>query len=258
MKLQFREFYLPFPTGYNKKIRMVLPRDYSERGKPHPVLWLLDGQNQYGKNTPFGGWDVITAAEKARPAGSPGFVLVCIDNSRDRDSELTPALGEIISPFGYGFDPLIGDMFSVFVAEKLLPLIRNTTNVSSDPGANAIIGSSSGGLEAFYIGMKYPSLFGKIGALSPAFMFFSEQDWFRWLKPMDLSGSTYPELFIFSGSGEPLEDAILEYVYLMPGWLRSLGYKEKLISYVKPGAPHNESAWRAVLPGVIAALFDKH
>ena len=55
--------------------------------------------------------------------------------------------------------------------------INKNYNTYTDKEHTAICGSSSGGLEAFYIGMEHSDKFSSIGALSPAFLLFNENTW---------------------------------------------------------------------------------
>ena len=152
----------------------------------------------------------------------------------------------------------MGETFSNFVADTVVPYVRANFNVSDEPADNAIIGSSSGGIEAFYIGMENMDIFGNIGALSPAFMLFDKTDWDAYLAKFDYSDTEkLPRIFIYNGGGDSLEKELNPYAKAMPEWLQALGYpSDKTIYVYEESFQHNEYAWRMIMPEIISWLFE--
>ena len=254
---------LDYPDGYKKPITIWTPNGYNaaDTTKKYPVIYLLDGQNQFlGTINSYGGWVTDKIATCLQNNGHEGFILVGIDNSYNRDNELTPNLGDIVpecKPLG-NFENGSGERFSDFVADTVVPYVQANYNVSLKPEDNAVIGSSSGGIEAFYIGMENMDIFGNIGALSPAFMLFPKSDWDKYLAKFDFSDeSTLPRIYFYNGAGDSLEVELNPYAQAMPQWMVALGYPEdKVVFRHEDSFSHNEYAWRMIMPETIAWLFE--
>lgn len=253
---------LDYPDGYKKPIQIWTPNGYDANDKDtkYPVIYLLDGQNQFlGTNNSYGGWVTDKIATCLQSNGHKGFILVGIDNTRNRDNELTPDIGDVISPYDkQGFENGTGDRFSKFVANDVMKYVKANYNVSDKVEDTAIIGSSSGGIEAFYIGMENMDKFGKIGAISPAFMLFDKSDWDNYLAKFDFSDAdTLPRIYFFNGYADDLEKELKPYAEAMPEWMAALGYPEDKMTFVcEDTFQHNEYAWRMIMPDIIAWLFE--
>lgn len=250
---------LDYPDGYKKPITIWTPNGYNpaDTTKKYPVIYLLDGQNQFmGAN---GGWVTDKIVTSLQTNGHDGFILVGIDNSINRDNELTPDIGDVISPYDKeGFEDGTGERFSNFVADVVVPYVNANYNTSQRAEDNAIIGSSSGGIEAFYIGMENMDIFGKIGAVSPAFMLFPKSDWDNYLGKFDFSDdSVLPRIHFYNGGGDNLEKELYPYAKAMPEWMVALGYPEDKVTFCYEDTfAHNEYAWRMMMPEIIPWLFE--
>lgn len=253
---------LDYPDGYKKPITIWTPNGYdaTDTSKKYPVIYLLDGQNQFmGTTNGYGGWVTDKIATCLQNNGHDGFILVGIDNSRNRDNELTPDIGNVVPQYAnQGFENGSGERFSDFVADTVVPYVQSNYNVSLKPEDNAIIGSSSGGIEAFYIGMENMDLFGNIGALSPAFMLFPKSDWDKYLAKFDFTDeATLPRIYFYNGGGDSLEVELNPYAEAMPQWMVKLGYPaDKVVFSHEDSFSHNEYAWRMIMPETIAWLFE--
>ncbi len=253
---------LDYPDGYQKPITIWTPNGYdpADASKTYQAIYLLDGQNQFlGTTNGYGGWVTDKIATCLQNNGHDGFILVGIDNSRNRDNELTPDIGDVIPAYAsQGFENGTGERFSNFVADTVVPYVQANYNVSTDPADNAIIGSSSGGIEAFYIGMENMDTFGKIGAISPAFMLFDKSDWDNYLAKFDFSeADKLPRIYFYNGGGDSLEKELNPYAKAMPQWMEALGYPaEKMIFVHEDTFSHNEYAWRMIMPEIIPWLFE--
>ncbi len=248
--------------AYKKPIYIWTPKGYdaSDKTKKYPVIYLLDGQNQFLDDAALGGWgsdEVITSLVNN---GGKGAILVGIDNCSYRDNELTPDLGELApGQLQYGdFATRTGEQFANFVANKVVPYVNANYNTSTEVKDNYIIGSSSGGIEAFYIGMEYMDIFGGIGALSPAFMLFEKPVWDAYLSKFDFSDvDKLPLIYFYNGAADPLERELLPYAEAMPQWLETLGYPAEKMTFVYEDTfSHNEHAWRCMMPEIVAWLMD--
>ena len=61
--------------------------------------------------------------------------------------------------------------FADYMAQRVMPWLRENFPVTTDPAQTVLTGSSYGGLAAVYLGLRHPQLFGKI---------LSQTGWFRW------------------------------------------------------------------------------
>ena len=252
---------LDYPDGYKKTIQIWTPNGYdpADTDTKYPVIYLLDGQNQFlGTTNSYGGWVTDKIATCLQSNGGQKFILVGIDNSRNRDSELTPDIGDVIPAYKNGFENGTGETFSNFVADTVVPYIQANYNVSLKAEDNAIIGSSSGGIEAFYIGMENMDIFGNIGSISPAFMLFDKSDWDTYLAKFDFTDAQkLPRIYFFNGGADSLEKELKPYAEAMPQWMAELGYPEEKMTFVYEDTfSHNEYAWRMIMPEIIVWLFE--
>lgn len=251
-----------YPTGYQKPVEIWTPAGYdpADTSKKYSVIYLLDGQNQFDDSDAYnGGWgsdEVITALMKN---GGEGIILVGIDNQKNRDNELTPDIGDVIPAYNNGgFKNGSGEQFAEFVAKTVVPYVEANYNVYTDAAHTAIVGSSSGGIEAFYIGMEYMEEFGRIGAISPAFLLYDKATWYDYLEKFDFSDtSKLPRIYFYNGGGDALELELLPNARDMKLWLADLGYDEsKMIFVYDDKNAHNEAAWRNVMPEIVTWLFE--
>ena len=253
---------LSYPTGYQKPVEIWTPAGYdpADTNKKYSVIYLLDGQQQFDDSDAYnGGWgsdEVITALMKN---GGERIILVGIDNQTNRDNELTPNIGNLNPSYNYGgFKNGSGQQFADFVAKTVVPYVEANYNVYTDAAHSAIVGSSSGGIEAFYIGMEYMNEFGRIGALSPAFMLFDDSTWVDYFSKYDFTDSAkLPRIYFYNGGGDALEQELLPAAKRMKGLLSDLGYDESKMTFVYDEKnAHNESAWRNIMPEVVTWLFE--
>jgi predicted alpha/beta superfamily hydrolase len=122
---------------------------------------MHDGQNLFDPETAFGGrdWQIARTMDKMPLAKQ--LIIVGIDNGEEnRINEYAPFESEN----GGGE----GDAYLQFIAETLKPVIDSEYRTMPEKEATGIAGSSMGGLISFYAGLRYSSVFGKIGVLSPA------------------------------------------------------------------------------------------
>jgi predicted alpha/beta superfamily hydrolase len=163
-------FRLPQLGGRTRRVWLYLPPGYV--ASPHqryPVLYLQDGQNVFDEATAFAGeWGVDeTLNELARKAKGPaGCIVVAIDNGGARRlDEYSPWPNAEYKQGGEG------GQYASFLALTLKPYIDAHYRTRPDAAHTAIAGSSMGGLIAFYAGLQYPQVFGRVGVFSPAFWF---------------------------------------------------------------------------------------
>ena len=252
-----REYLLPFPEKDDRKIWVYVPPHNS--GDKLPVMYMTDGQNLFDeKSTPFGSWDVKKAVEDELKSSGVSCVIVGIDNGNVyRDSELTPkCIGEIQcrEEFNDIFTPQ-GEIFDDFLVNTVMPFVEQNFPVSNQRAKTAVCGSSSGGLQAFFAGMEHSDKFSFVGALSPAFIVYSEED----LRSYLLSKVTddMPYIYMYSGGADELEQRIFASVEMMYDLLPEVGYPyDKFNEVLLFENEHNEKAWREIFPDVLRTFID--
>ena len=142
-----------------------------------------------------------------------------------------------------GFAP-DGEKFDEFVIKTVMPTIEAKFPVKKGRENTAIIGSSSGGLEVFYIALSHPELFCAVGALSPAFLFYSADDVKKWTSER-LNKKT-PFIYLYCGEGEPKEKQMCDAAKPVFELIKTTAAKNKVKEVISPDAIHNESAWEPI------------
>lgn len=158
--------------GRTRRVLVYLPADYATQPKRrYPVLYLHDGQNVFDEATSFSGeWGIDETLDQLRQAGqdATGSIVVAVDNGNEfRFDEYIPwrSAGLKDQPHQGGQ----GGAYVDFMALTLKPYVD--AHYRTRPGAahTGIAGSSLGGLISVYAALKYPRVFGEVGAFSPAF-----------------------------------------------------------------------------------------
>lgn len=250
---------LEYSTGYNKRITIWTPVGYdaNDKEKKYSVLYMTDGQNIFGNdnNCAQYEWEVDETVLSYMQNGGDGIIVVGIDNANSkRDSELTPDIGDVVPSYNYGgFKNGTGEAYADFVVEKVIPYVEANYNTNSIRG---IAGSSSGGIESFYIGMEHIDKFDYIGAISPAFLLYDKATWSTYLNKFDFSDSSkLPRIYFFNGNStyDSLEQELYPNAVAMQGWMEEKGYPTELLkTVVDNDARHNEMFWVLYFPEALA------
>lgn len=249
---------LTYISGGKKKISVYTPSGYT-KSKKYGVLYMFDSQNLYiaanGSDAEKNGsperWAVDVAVTNLVKNGSDGVIIVAVDDADGyRDQELTMSLkfGTLTS-LG---DPQYGsfrngklDELGNFMKETLMPWVKSKYSVDTSREKTGIAGSSSGGLAAYYLGLRDNDLYGYIGAFSPANGLFTAGDWTRFYKSKDFSAGK-PKVYVYCGKNDKdLEDMLLPETKRIKSGLKAVGFNADDITenYVD-GGTHNEVYWR--------------
>ena len=245
-----KNIYIHTPKGYKKNSK-----------KKYPVIYMTDGQNLFENGaTSHGCWSVAESVRSMQKNLGKSAIIVGIDDSTsNRDSELTPNIGKVRDTSGVDggdFSNGTGKYYCEFVVNTVMPYIEKNYNVYTDAKHTAIAGSSSGGIESFYIGMEYPDKFGAIGALSPAFSLYDDPTWVKYLKSKNLKSK--PKVYIYNGDADNLETYLKTGAVSMVDNLKKVGYKDKDITLrIYKKGMHNEKYWRAIFPEFLKIFFKK-
>lgn len=230
---ELKTFTLPFPNERGERKIWVYIPSHSEDEKL-PVIYMTDGQNLFDEeSTEYGSWNVISAVENEQNNTGLSAVIVGIDNGNIyRDSELTPkCIGEIQHRdyFNDIFSPE-GEVFDSFLTDTVIPYVENNFPVKKNKESVSVCGSSSGGLQAFFEGMEHSDKFGFVGALSPAFAVYTEDDWRAYL--LSKVNGDMPYIYMYCGNADPLEEILMQSTEMMYDLLPEVGYPYDMFNEV--------------------------
>ena len=181
--------------GNERPIWMYTPHGYSADKKPYGLLVLSDGGLYV--NTAH----VATTLDNLIAAGViPPLVAVMVDNP-NRWRELS-----------------CNSAYADFLAEEIVPWARANYHATDRPEQTIIGGTSLGGLQAAFVGLKHPEVFGNVLSQSGAFDWKpdDEKEW-EWLNRQFAASPRLPLRFSF-------EAGLLEGTW----WWRSLPQRDPL------------------------------
>lgn len=146
----------------SKKIWVYLPHNYHKKKKTFPVIYMPDGQNLFDKETSaYGEWRIDETLDSLKAE----VIVIGIEHGGDnRINELTPYKNE---QYGGGD----ADIYLDFMIHYVKRHVDKQYRTKKDRDNTAIMGSSLGGLTAYYAFINYPDTFGKAGVFSPSFWF---------------------------------------------------------------------------------------
>ena len=245
---------LQYTAKKSKKISIYTPNGYTS-SKKYGVLYMFDSQNLYAaadgaqpSSDSYGSWAVDVTVTSLVQRGEDGVIIVAIDNTDGyRDSELTmsQSFGKLTSladnnSFYNGKLDELGN----FMKETLMPFVQKNYSVDTRREHTGIAGSSSGGLAAYYLGLRDNDIYGYIGAFSPANGLFESSAWTRFYQSKDFSLGR-PKIYVYCGKDDhSLEDMLLPATREIAK-LKSYGFSADSIieNYVSNGT-HSENYWR--------------
>lgn len=160
--MDFHNFWIP-ELDTHRTIRVYLPPSYASGDRYYSVLYMHDGQNLFDDKDAYArAWRVGKIMD-SMPVKKQA-IIVGIDNGGEQ------RLNEY-APFKRGTHGGKGDLYAQFIVQVLKPFIDRNYRTLPTADHTWVVGSSMGGLISFYMGLKYPNIFGKVGVLSPAFWF---------------------------------------------------------------------------------------
>ncbi|MCH5160701.1 MAG: starch-binding protein [Clostridiales bacterium] len=238
-----------------KKISVYTPPGYSS-SKRYGVLYMFDGQNLYtdgSSSQPADKpWAVDVAVTSLMKNGGDGVIIVAIDNTDGyRDQELTMSMSfgaqtnlgsEQYGDFKNGKLDNLGN----FIKETLMPWVKSHYSVDDSREKTGIAGSSSGGLAAYYVGLRDNDLYGYIGAFSPANGIFVSSAWTNFYSRKSGFTAGKPKVYVYCGYGDhDLEDMLVTETKKIKSGLTAVGFAASSVveNYVE-GGRHSEEYWR--------------
>jgi enterochelin esterase family protein len=186
--------------------------------------------------------DALLADGKAPP-----FVAVLIDNGTS-----TARLDDLANRAD----------FAAFLADEVIPWVRQHWKVTRDPRRTIVTGSSAGGLGAAYVAFQRPDLFGNVLSQSGAFWRGNEasnEPPYEWLTSQIAASPRKDIRFLLEvGSRESrgalggAAPSILEANRHLRDALRKKGYA---VAYAEvPDGDHSPATWRQRLPAALASI----
>lgn len=195
---------------------MYTPPCYdSEARQTYPLLVLIHGSTFRDDQ-----WDRIGADETADRLISTG--------------EIPPLV--ILMPRDRVWRDPPEDMFDEALLEAILPWMEKNYHITSDRENRAVGGLSRGGAWAIHLGIRYPNVFGHIGAHSPTVFWSDTPDLRRLVRETPLD--TLPRIYIDTGKNDFLIESAM--------WFENMLTEEKIPHewYLFNGR-HEEAYWTA-------------
>lgn len=257
-----------------RKVHVFLPRDYETSGRRYPVVYAQDGQTAFFTDNPIGKtWDYAGVISELRRCGEIEDVIVVAPHPIDRDREYTH------TSWLPGRACCGVPEYTTYLSECLRSFVERNYRVEAGPSRTAIVGSSHGGLSAFWIAMARPDVFGAAGALSPSFWAglddrldgtssdtpLRESALLAHALPTLRDHARRPRLWIDWGLVREggLHNSVIEQLATERGrematlLVREHGYvlASDLRAYEDPDGGHDEDSWRERLPELLRWLF---
>ncbi|TXD49961.1 alpha/beta hydrolase [Polaribacter sp. IC073] len=228
-----------------RAIWLYLPPNYYSSKEKYAVIYMHDAQNLFDNKTSFvGEWEIDETLNTLYQKTKKGFIVVGINNTKERMDEYSPWIHE---KYGGGN----GDNYLKMIVEELKPIIDKKYRTKPTAEFTGIIGSSMGGLISFYGGLKYPEVFGKIGALSTSFWFSEKVQDFA----SEKGNQKNTKLYFLVGGKEG--DTMVPDTENMAKLLVEKGFpKENIQTKIVAEGKHTESFWKAEFLETITFLFN--
>jgi predicted alpha/beta superfamily hydrolase len=237
---------------HDRTVIVYLPPGYDEeaaRGVRYPVLYLHDGQNIFDRATSVGEeWRVDETAQDMIEAGkiAPLIVVGIYNTGVHRIDEYAPTLREDKGGGGHADD------YGKMLVQELKPFIDRTYRTLPGAANTAMGGSSLGGLVTMHLGLRYPTVFSRLAALSPS-VWWDDRVIIKEVEA--LPGKLPAKVWVDAGDREGADvitDArALKEALLAKGWTEGID-----LAYLEAeGGEHNEASWAARVGAVLAYLF---
>lgn len=236
-----------------RSIWVYTPPGYTRAAGPYPFLLLLDGAAAVSDRF----MNAPTTLDNLIDAGRIKPVIVAFDPA-NRGNALAAAGSE--------------STYSQVVTQELVPMLRNSYPISTNPRDTVIGGYSAGGRASAEIAFLHPDLFGNVLSQSGSFCDCAQGRSAGSYEPnvnaqAYLSAATKPIRFYLEvglydsvpNADLPVHELVLEESNLMGNRhlrdvLRAKGYE---VTYREVGGGHDYVHWRAMLADGLMTLLSK-
>lgn len=250
-------------NGYDKVVHIWTPADYDPASdERYATVYLLDGQAMIYLGFPgerlLDSEHADVQVQSMTAASGCKAIVAAVDTFGDpkqyytRLDELIPDLGEL----AYDEETQkCGTLLSDFIADTVVPYVQKNYNVYTDALHTSIAGKSLGGLEAFYVALEHPDLFGTAGVLSPSFMLYTDECWRSYLSEKSFDGRS-PFLYFYSGNETEDNGDVTDE---MVARIKEMGYPEDRYVYHRAEiGGHEPSFWRSIFSEFLNAMVYQH
>ena len=235
--------------GRERRVWVYLPADYARHpARRYPVLYLHDGQNVFDAATSYAGeWGVDETLDRL---GDAAGIVVAVDNGGPfRSDEYIPWASDSLR--GQPHRGGQGGAYVDFLARTLKPYVDAHFRTRPAAAHTGVAGSSLGGLISVYAALKYPRVFGRVGAFSPAFWVCQDS-----LRAYAATHPAAPTARFYFVCGPKESRTMLP---LMRAWrteLRAEGVPATQLAFHVPAdGAHTEWFWRREFPAAYRYLF---
>jgi predicted alpha/beta superfamily hydrolase len=239
------------------RYEVLLPPSYGEQeGKQYPVVYALDGQSLWSSsNDPYGVWALEKVVDGLYELDAMSEAIIVGIHTSDRRIE---RLSPVADPKYGGGD---GPMLLQRLVEGLMPKICEGYRCKPGPEHTALLGSSMGGLFAFFAAWTRPDLFGKAACLSPSFWWSD-----RYAVRLAAQGACpAPRPMLYLDSGAPISaferDANVRdgFPHMRAMYRALIGHcvrpGEEFHYLLFPGQKHDAASWAARVAVPLQLLF---
>ena len=240
-----------FQSKFLKKARDLivwLPPGYdSEPAKRYPVLYMHDG------GSVFVLWHIDEIAKPLITSRHvEPLIIVMVESGGtedDRYDEYTPTKPPNFKSGGKA------DSYGRMLVEELKPFIDSKYRTLTDAANTGLGGASLGGIVSLYLGLKYPSVFGKLAVMSPS-VWWDNKLIVRNVKELKSKPALRIWLDIGTGEGQTAVDDAKELrnALVKKGWV----LKSDLIYFEAKGSDHNDEAFARRSAPMLKHLFPGH
>ena len=226
--------------------------DAARAGKRYPVIYFHDGQNMFDDKTSYvGEWHADETLDTLAREGIEAIAVAIPNAQDDRLDEYSPWSGK--AAFRRRRVVGRGEAYLEWLLGSVKPLVDRSFPTRLDRAGTGTLGSSLGGLISLYAAVRYPDVFGFIGAMSPSIRWHDSrivhlyEDWprakARPLIHLDMGGREWRGAF--------------EEVRGFRETLRAQGWRDGLdLNYVEDRyGRHHEESWARRLPDALRFLL---
>ncbi|MFO0680270.1 MAG: alpha/beta hydrolase-fold protein [Polyangiaceae bacterium] len=150
--------------GTPRKVHVYLPRDYEVSTARYPVAYFQDGDTTFWNGGAANKtWALGSVLDDLYARGAIVPIIVVAIHPLDRDREYThleAAPGRTCCGLA---------AYTTYVVDQVKPFVDGAYRTQAGPATTATVGSSHGGLAAFWIATRRPEAFGKAIAMSSSF-----------------------------------------------------------------------------------------
>ncbi|HEX8707267.1 MAG TPA: alpha/beta hydrolase-fold protein [Pyrinomonadaceae bacterium] len=229
----------------NRQVAVWLPPGYdSEPSRRYPVLYMQDG----GSVLVVWRMDEIAKplilARQIEP-----LIIVMVSNGGtqdDRFDEYTPTRAVGFKSGGKA------DSYGRMLTEELKPFIDSEYRTLPDAAHTALGGTSLGGLVSLYLGLKYPTVFGRLAVMSPS-VWWDNKMIVGKVKKLTPKPATRIWLDIGTGEGQRVVGEVKELrdALVKSGWVLN----SDLMYFEAKGGEHNDESFVRRVEPMLKYLF---